>query len=214
MPSVLYIEDSRTFQRLMTKYLPDEYSLTMVDNLTAGWEAVQSSKFDLVISDFMFPQGDAFELIFQIRHRLSPQQLPIIVLTSVADRFLISKLFVAGVNATIAKPPNVPDFRTLVSRMINDPWVQRPDFPCEDAHLITWGTADEYTVFCPNLNFFARGNSAQAALDAMQSRIRQHTLSGEKIPVITTPKQTLYFSQIELPPPTPTPEPTYHTFAD
>ncbi len=197
MPSVLFIEDSRTFQRLMTKYLPEDYELTILDNLSAGWESIQAKKYDLVITDFMFPQGDAFELIFQVRHRFSPQQLPIIVLTSVADRFLISKLFVAGVNATVSKPPNVPVFRELVAKMITDPWVQRPDFPSEDAHLIIWGTADEFVVFCPNLNFFTRGPTHQAALDAMQQRIRQHSMAGERIPVITTPKQTLYFSQVE-----------------
>lgn len=197
MPSVLFIEDSRTFQRLMTKYLPEDYELTILDNLSAGWESIQAKKYDLVITDFMFPQGDAFELIFQVRHRYSPQQLPIVVLTSVADRFLISKLFVAGVNATVSKPPNVPAFRELVAKMIADPWVQRPDFPSEDAHLIIWGTADEFVVFCPNLNFFTRGPTHQAALDAMQQRIRQHTMAGERIPVITTPKQTLYFSQVE-----------------
>ncbi len=200
MPSVLFIEDSRTFQRLMTKYLPDDYRLTIVDNLAAGWELIQSERFDLVITDFMFPEGDAFELIFQARHRFSPQQVPIIVLTSVADRFLISKLFVAGVNATVAKPPNVPTFRELVAKMIAAPWVQRPDFPCEDAHLLTWGTADEFIVFCPNLNFFTRGPTQQAALDAMQDRIHQHTLSGASIPVITTPKQTLFFAQADCPP--------------
>jgi len=200
MPSVLYIEDSRTFQRLMTKYLPEDYELTILDNLSAGWEAIQAHKYDLIISDFMFPQGDAFELIFQVRHRYSPQQLPLIVLTSVADRFLISKLFVAGVNATVSKPPNVPSFRELAAKMIAEPWVQHPDFPCEDAHLFAWGTADEFVVFCPNLNIFTRAPSQQAALDAMQERIRQHALAGERIPVITTPKQTLYFSNVEIPP--------------
>ncbi|HLP08846.1 MAG TPA: response regulator [Opitutaceae bacterium] len=199
MPSVLFIEDSRTFQRLMPKYLPEDYRLTIVDNLAAGWESIQTDQFDLVITDFMFPQGDAFELIFQARHRFSPQQLPIIVLTSVADRFLISKLFVAGVNATVSKPPNVPAFRELIAKMLVDPWVQRPDFPCEDAHLFTWGTADEFVVFCPNLNLFTRGPTQQSALDAMQERIHQHTRSGATIPVITTPKQTLFFSQVECP---------------
>lgn len=199
MPSVLFIEDSRTFQRLMTKYLPEDYELTILDNLSAGWDSIQSRKYDLIITDFMFPQGDAFELIFQARHRYSPQQLPILVLTSVADRFLVSKLFVAGVNATISKPPNVPAFRELIAKMIVDPWVQRPDFPSEDAHLLTWGTADEFVVFCPNLNFFTRAPNQQAALDAMQERIRQHSLAGEKIPVITTPKQTLYFSHVDHP---------------
>lgn len=197
MPAVLFIEDSRTFQRLMTKYLPEDYELTILDNLSAGWESIQSHKYDLIITDFMFPQGDAFELVFQIRHRFSPQQLPVVVLTSVADRFLISKLFVAGVNATVSKPPNVPVFCEMIAKMIATPWVQRPDFPSEDAHLLTWGTADEFVVFCPNLNFFTRAPSQQAALDAMQERIRQHTLASERIPVITTPKQTLYFSHVE-----------------
>jgi CheY-like chemotaxis protein len=203
MPSVLFIEDSRTFQRLMTKYLPEDYELTVLDNLPAGWDSIQANKYDLIITDFMFPQGDAFELIFQARHRYSPQQLPIIVLTSVADRFLISKLFVAGVNATDAKPPNVPAFRELIAKMLVEPWVQRPDFPCEDAHLLTWGTAEEFFVFCPNLNFFTQGPTQQIALDAMQERIRQHTLSGATIPVITTPKQTLFFSLNEDPAATP-----------
>jgi CheY-like chemotaxis protein len=200
MPSVLFIEDSRTFQRLMTKYLPEDYELTIHDNLAAGWEAIQTRKFDLVITDFMFPDSDAFELIFKVRHSYSPQQLPVIVLTSVADRFLISKLFVAGVNATVSKPPSVPSFRQLVAKMIAEPWVQRPEFPAEDAHLIAWGTADEFVVFCPNLNLFTRAPSQQAAIEEMQARIREHTLAGESIPVITTPKQSLYFSQVDVPP--------------
>jgi len=200
MPSVLFIEDSRTFQRLMTKYLPEDYELTIHDNLAAGWEAIQTRKFDLVITDFMFPDSAAFELSFKVRHVHSPQQLPIVVFTSVADRFLISKLFVAGVNATVSKPPHIPEFRQLVAKMIAEPWVQRPEFPAEDAHLITWGTADEFVVFCPNLNLFTRAPSQQAALEEMQARIREHTMAGESIPVITTPKQSLFFSHIEPPP--------------
>jgi len=84
--------------------------------------------------------------------------------------------------------------------MIAAPGVLRPVFPAEDAHLITWGTADEFVVFCPNLNLFTRAPSQQAALEEMQARIREHTMAGESIPVITTPKQSLFFSHIEPPP--------------
>lgn len=200
MPSVLFVEDSRTFQRLMPKYLPDGWDLTIHDTLDAGWSALRPGRFDLVITDFMFPQGDAFELIFRIRQHYSPQQLPLVVLTSAADRFLVSKLFVAGANATVAKPPNVAAFRELVTRMIAAPWMQRPETPSEDAHLLAWGTADEFVVYCPNLNFFTRAPTQPAALEAMHERIRQHTQAGNPIPVITTPKLTLHFAQPEPPP--------------
>ena len=197
MPDILYIEDSRAFQRLMTKYLPEHYALKIVDNLDSGWEEAQTGRYQLIITDFMFPKGDAFELIFKVRQVQPPLQLPILVLTSVADRFLISKFFSAGVNATINKPPNVPQLREMVAGMLQQPWVEKPDFICDDAHLLTWAAASQYFVYCPNLHLLTEGPCLHAAMEAMQAQIEKFRENGARIPPISNPKQTVYFAPVE-----------------
>ena len=197
MPEILYIEDSRAFQRLMTKYLPAPYQLTVVDSLPAGWAAIQARKFDLVIADYLFPEGDALELIFKIRSVASPLELPVLILSSAADRFLASKFFSAGANATVGKPPNVQQFRELVAKMLAAPWIEKPDFPSIEAHLIAWSTATEAYVYCPSLRLETRGNSPEAALHAMHERIQAHRRDGGELPIITTPKQSVFFSPNE-----------------
>ena len=179
----------------MTRYLPEDCALTIVDSLAGAEAAIRARPFDLVISDFVFPEGDALHLIFKIRRDFSPERLPVIVLSSSADRYLISKCFAAGVNATVAKPPNVPAFRELVARMIATPSVERPAELRVDAHLVTWSSPVESFVYCPHIDVRTNGPTPEAALQAMAARIREYHSAGGALPVITSPKQCVHYPQ-------------------
>lgn len=189
---VLYIEDSRSFQRLMQKMFEGIFELSIASTRDEGWGLLCRETYKLVICDFMFAEGDAFPLIFKIRKQFSPTELPIIMLTSAADRVNMGKFYGSGVNTTVRKLPEAEKFRDLAFRMIRSPWVDKPEVTGGDAHLLTWTMGDRGYAFCPNLRLQTEGETVGEALKQMHEEILKVLVSGSPIPTIGSPKTTTF----------------------
>jgi len=98
----------------------------------------------------------------------------------------------------VRKPPEAGHFRDLVFKMIRQPWVERPEFVTGDVQLLSWMTADQAYVYCPNLEIQTRAETKAEALRLMHEEIRVLLEQGKACPTISDPKLTTYF------PPTPT----------
>lgn len=111
---VLYIEDSMTAAKLMTRML-ERYGLE-VEHVTSAEAALgllenarlqQHDDFDLVITDFhlqgMMTGGDLLYSL-RVREHYSQQQLPVLVTTSNANRHTQVEAFHAGANDFVNKP--------------------------------------------------------------------------------------------------------------
>lgn len=190
---VLYIEDARTFQRLMQKMFEGLFDLSIASTRDEGWALLcQDTTYKLVICDFMFPEGDAFPLIFKIRNQFSPTELPIIMLTSAADRVSMGKFYGCGVNTTVRKLPEAEKFRDLVFRMIRSPWVDKPEVTAGDAYLLSWTIGDRGFAFCPNLRMQTEAATAGEALRLMHDELRKVLASGSPIPTIGSAKPSTF----------------------
>lgn len=80
----------------------EAYELLGVENRTAIEEAI----FDLVILDIVMPQIDGIEACARIRSNDCYSDVPIIMVTSLADIHSLANAFVAGANDYITKPLN------------------------------------------------------------------------------------------------------------
>lgn len=176
----------------MQKMIGDIAELVLAADLETATALFEGEKFDLVLCDFMFPNGDAMPLLFRIRQKFSPKQLPIVMLTSAADRVTTSKFYQIGVNATVRKPPDPDRFRDLLLQMLHEPWVEKPDYVAADFQLVHWSGADRAYVFCTNLALQTDGPTPEAALQAMREKIDAVLAAELPVPAITTPKISTY----------------------
>jgi CheY-like chemotaxis protein len=71
MNEVLYVEDSSTSQILMKKYLEGMAALTLAPTLDAAIQLLRERRFNLMIADYHFPEGNSLQLIQYVRSRWS-----------------------------------------------------------------------------------------------------------------------------------------------
>ena len=127
MKQILYVEDSGLSQHLMKRFVSGLGELSSCENLTRAAAIFRERTFDLLITDFRFRDGEAIDLIQNIRQTLSPMQMPIIVVSSMMDNLLLNRVLRAGANEAFIKPLQMDYFRSVVTKMLEAPYVRRPE---------------------------------------------------------------------------------------
>lgn len=173
MKRVLYIEDSITSQVLMRKYLPQEYELTIASSPRQAAHHVLSQPYDLVITDFLFPDGDAFDAIHDIRRLAPHDKLPIIVVSSAMDESLLVRVLKAGANEALHKPIDVPAFRALVPRMIETPYVRALDPSLMIITCLQWKNGEKTFEYSPDIGLTVTAASREETSFAMVAALQQ-----------------------------------------
>ena len=101
---ILVVDDSVTTRTLERNALRNHgYQVTTAVNGYEGWQAVQQQNFDLVVTDVEMPEMDGFELTQHIRQSKHYSHLPIIIVTSKAEKEFEIKGIEVGADAYIIK---------------------------------------------------------------------------------------------------------------
>lgn len=195
MKSVLYVEDSATSQLLMRKYVNGMCELTITASPRAGLEILETRQFDLVITDFLFPDTDATDLIVQLRKRYDRMVLPIIVISGSMDLSLLNRLLKAGANDGMAKPLNTADFRAMVQRMMDAPYLRVLDKVASTVSCFQWSTADAFFEYCPELDLKTTGGSREEVGRRMAEMLREHAARSVPLGFTTHEKCTTHVVQ-------------------
>jgi len=179
MKQALYVEDSATSQLLMRKYLAGLCELTITPSLSMASSLLAERRFDLMISDFLFHEGDALELIRQVRLIDAIKTMPVIVVSSSMDGALLSRVLKAGANEGMSKPLPTAEFRVVVMRMLEDPYVRSLERAICSVTCFQWATRGAVSQFCPELNLTITGRTkddvSKRMLAALQERLAQGT---------------------------------------
>lgn len=103
--SVLIVEDSPT-QREGLAFLLEEagFHVETASNGKEGLEKVRTTPVELVISDVMMPELDGYGLCSELRKDEQLRQIPVILLTSLADPKDVIRGLESGANNFICKP--------------------------------------------------------------------------------------------------------------
>jgi CheY-like chemotaxis protein len=181
MKQILYVEDSTMAQMLMQKYVQGMCDLTIVSLPRAAGPVLKERRFDLVITDFMFPQGDALGLIDTLRQSYSPTELPIIVVSSCMDEILLDRVLKRGANDGVVKPIKVAEFRALVERMLANPFVRVSDRPTVGVCCLEWQTGGRAYQYCPDLNLTVTGDTRDQAAEIMSARLEAAMAAGTEL---------------------------------
>lgn len=112
MARILQIEDNEDIQRILFNLFSEEHDIIQAYSGTEGELLFQSQQIDLVLLDIMLPGKGGEEVLKFIRQRSS---VPVIMLTALGDKHLISQYLLDGANDYIVKPFDLEEVYARVS---------------------------------------------------------------------------------------------------
>jgi len=117
---VLVVDDSKTARNHIIKLL-EKIGLEHIAWAQDGLEAVSmmdSSIYDLLITDYNMPQMDGERLVNHIRNHSIQTSIPIIMITSENNEARLDAVVKSGVSAICNKPFDLASIRTLIQQML------------------------------------------------------------------------------------------------
>ena len=117
---VLVVDDSPMARKHISRVLKS-LGIERIDQAVDGIEALErigEHLYDFVVTDYNMPRMDGKALIDHIRHDSSQTSLPVLMVTSEADRNRLSAVQQSGVSAICDKPFEPAVIRHLVKQMV------------------------------------------------------------------------------------------------
>ena len=112
---ILLVEDNEELRNYLAKFLRKNYEVKEASNGDEALIMIQKNNPDFVISDVLMPKISGIELTQQLKSNINTCHIPIILLTSLAEREDIIKGFNAGADDYITKPFDVSILETKIN---------------------------------------------------------------------------------------------------
>jgi DNA-binding NarL/FixJ family response regulator len=126
-PRLLLVDDEPGLREAVKDYLEESgFTVQVASNAREGWELLQQSIPDLVISDIMMPQVDGYQFLKQMREDPRFKRLPVVFLTAkgmTTDRI---QGYQSGVDAYIPKPFDPDELVAIVENLLERRPVSQP----------------------------------------------------------------------------------------
>jgi DNA-binding response OmpR family regulator len=128
--SILIVEDDPISRKILCESLSLlKYKVHSAHNGIDAFEKMSGEKYDLVLLDVMMPGLSGYELLKRIRIKLSPEELPVILVTAKSQLDDIHAGFKAGANDYIIKPFSMDELSIRVENMLKLKKVLPPEEP-------------------------------------------------------------------------------------
>lgn len=111
MKKILLIEDDVALNNMLATVLGNQYAITQAFSGSEGLLHTNMTAFDLILLDLMLPGKTGEEVLAEIREKLST---PVIMLTAVSDKAMISKLLMAGADDYVTKPFDIDELKARI----------------------------------------------------------------------------------------------------
>jgi DNA-binding NarL/FixJ family response regulator len=116
---LLLVDDEPGLREAVQAYLEDSnFAVEVASNARDGWEILQQTNPDLVISDIMMPQVDGYQFLKQVREDPRYKALPVVFLTAkgmTSDRI---QGYQAGCDAYLSKPFDPDELVAIVTNLL------------------------------------------------------------------------------------------------
>jgi CheY-like chemotaxis protein len=109
MTKVLLIEDDPLIYRLYQKLFSLEgFEIELAENGRVGLEKLSSFHPDILLMDIMMPTMNGLEMLTQLKSNLETKDIPVIVLTNIADMRITQMALQKGAVLCIIKSQTEP----------------------------------------------------------------------------------------------------------
>jgi CheY-like chemotaxis protein len=110
MTKVLLVEDDPIIYRMYQKAFKMEgYTTELAKNGVEGLDILKTFKPDVILLDIMMPKMNGVEMLSILRSESATKDIPVVVLTNVADAGVTHEVFTKGANMIIEKSETEPD---------------------------------------------------------------------------------------------------------
>ena len=104
MEKILIVDDSLLQAIQLKTIIEDEYDVTIVQTAEDGLRRAHGEDFSLILLDVVMPEMDGFTLLRKLQEELVTQNVPVILITSLADAVSEQRGLVLGAVDYITKP--------------------------------------------------------------------------------------------------------------
>jgi len=119
MKKILYVDDANSMRKLVSLVLSETYDLTLATNGQEGYEAIEKTKFDVIISDINMPVMTGLELLEKLRQHPNSKFTPVLMLTTEASAELKAEGKRLGATGWIVKPFDPEKLGGIIERVMN-----------------------------------------------------------------------------------------------
>ncbi len=118
--NVLVVDDSSTMRRIVRNYLRGiGYTEVMeAENGASAFEQLSKQPAGLVITDWNMPVMDGLELVSRIRGAASLKHVPVLMVTTVAEKEQIVRAIQAGITNYMVKPFDGETLRQKIEQVL------------------------------------------------------------------------------------------------
>lgn len=119
MPKILVVEDEPENQLAIQVILTVEgFEVISVEDGRLALQTAQEQRPDLILLDVMMPETNGFEVLAQLRQNEATKDIPVIMLTALAQRADVARAVEAGVDDYVAKPFEPDDLIERIRKAI------------------------------------------------------------------------------------------------
>ena len=115
MARILIVEDNNEIQEILRTLLSEEHEVIQAFSGTEGMIRFEQGDIDLILLDIMLPGKNGDQVLKAIRHDSS---VPVIMLTALSDKKLISQYLLDGANDYIVKPFEIIELLARVEAVL------------------------------------------------------------------------------------------------
>lgn len=112
MKTLLIIEDNDEIQVILKNQLKLNYKIISAFSGTEGILLLDHNKVDLILLDIMLPGKQGDQLLKEIR---STSQIPIIIMSALGDKKLITDFLINGANDYVTKPFDLEELSARIT---------------------------------------------------------------------------------------------------
>lgn len=123
MKRILLVEDDVELNNMLATVLGHQFKITQAFSGSEGLLQIGMSEFDLIILDMMLPGKTGEEVLAEIRQ---DKLTPVIMLTALSDKGVVSRLLLAGANDYLTKPFDIDELSARVTVQLRQQPNQSP----------------------------------------------------------------------------------------
>ena len=117
---ILIVDDDKNRLKLLKMFLEDDYQVTIVESGKQALDYIINHTPDLILLDYMMPLFDGPHVMEIIRKREASKHIPVLFLTSVADKDKIIQCLAQGPQGYLIKPISRDELLQRVGEVLDN----------------------------------------------------------------------------------------------